>query len=229
MDGRRRACIDCGIVTRRKAVSARLVVPGDRSLRKLTRWVAVWALCPGGHLMRQRALQQFAIIAPPPTWCNTRLSGVTPRNDKHSRGCAALTGRARGRRCTSLGCNAPLSTAMHQLFDSALPPRVVHYPSSVGSHAPRCARERTWRECETTASQLSGDITRGPAPVTGRCTRCVALHPLRGAAPDQSGCNAYGSGVPCSQARTRAEPGIPQRERRRPKYPYTRPGTWQAN
>ena len=229
MDGRRRACIDCGIVTRRKAVSARLVVPGDRSLRKLTRWVAVWALCPGGHLMRQRALQQFAIIAPPPTWCNTRLSGVTPRNDKHSRGCAALTGRARGRRCTSLGCNAPLSTAMHQLFDSALPPRVVHYPSSVGSHAPRCARERTWRECETTASQLSGDITRGPAPVTGRCTRCVALHPLRGAAPDQNGCNAYGSGVPRSQARTRAEPGIPQRERRRPKRPYTRPGTWQAN
>ena len=52
MGGRRRACIDCGIVTRWKAVSARLVVPGDRSLRTLTRWVAVWALCPGGHLIR---------------------------------------------------------------------------------------------------------------------------------------------------------------------------------
>ena len=28
-----------------------------------------------------------------------------------------------------------------------------------------------------------------------RCTRYVALHPLRGAAPEQKGCNAYGSGV----------------------------------
>ena len=28
-----------------------------------------------------------------------------------------------------------------------------------------------------------------------RCTCYVALHPLRGAAPEQKGCNAYGSGV----------------------------------
>ena len=28
-----------------------------------------------------------------------------------------------------------------------------------------------------------------------RCTRYVALHPLRGAAPEQKGCNAYGSGA----------------------------------
>ena len=29
----------------------------------------------------------------------------------------------------------------------------------------------------------------------GCCTRCVALHPLCGAAPEQKGCSAYGSGV----------------------------------
>ena len=29
----------------------------------------------------------------------------------------------------------------------------------------------------------------------GRCTRYVALHPLCGAAPEQKGCNAYGSGA----------------------------------
>ena len=29
----------------------------------------------------------------------------------------------------------------------------------------------------------------------GCCTRCVALHPLWGAAPEQKGCSAYGSGV----------------------------------
>ncbi len=75
----------------------------------------------------------------------------------------------------------------------------------------------------------------------GRCTRCVALYPLRGAAPVtwrytrsdrvqclRIGCNAYRSGVPRSQTRTREEPGISQRERKRPQYPYTKPGTWQA-
>ena len=39
------------------------------------------------------------------------------------------------------------------------------------------------------------------APVVGRCTRCVALHPLCSAAPEQKGCSAYGSGV--AQSRTR--------------------------
>ena len=37
--------------------------------------------------------------------------------------------------------------------------------------------------------------TPGTAPVTWRCTRYVALHPLRGATPDQNGCIAYGSGA----------------------------------
>ena len=70
---------------------------------------------------------------------------------------------------------------------------------------------------------------RGATPVTWRYTRYGTLHPLRGAAPDQNGCNAYGSGAPRSQARMTAEPGIPQRERRRPQRPYINPGTWQAN
>ncbi len=36
---------------------------------------------------------------------------------------------------------------------------------------------------------------RRAAPVAWRCTRYVALHLLRNAAPDQNGCNAYGSGA----------------------------------
>ena len=36
---------------------------------------------------------------------------------------------------------------------------------------------------------------RRAAPVTSRCTRYVALHPLRRAAPEQKGCNAYTSGA----------------------------------
>ena len=35
-----------------------------------------------------------------------------------------------------------------------------------------------------------------PAPNERRCTRYVALHPLRRNAPDQKGCNAYRSGAP---------------------------------
>ena len=35
----------------------------------------------------------------------------------------------------------------------------------------------------------------GAAPVTWRCTRYVAVHPLRGGAPEQKRCIAYGSGA----------------------------------
>ena len=44
------------------------------------------------------------------------------------------------------------------------------------------------------------------APDPSRCTRSVALHPIRRAAPDQKGCNAYGSGAPLhrQQACTRS-------------------------
>ena len=47
--------------------------------------------------------------------------------------------------------------------------------------------------------------TRGAAPVTSRCTRYVALHPLRRDTPDQKGCNAYGSGAPPPTTSTTAK------------------------
>ena len=66
-------------------------------------------------------------------------------------------------------------------------------------------------------------LLRGAVPVTWCCTRSERVQCLR------IGCNAYGSGVPRSQARTREEPGISQREGKRSQRPYTQPGTWQAN
>ena len=62
---------------------------------------------------------------------------------------------------------------------------------------------------------------RGAAPVTWRCTRYVALHPLRRAAPEQKGCNAYRSGAmpthrvhdPPSQAQMRTCPNGGRRTR----------------
>ena len=45
----------------------------------------------------------------------------------------------------------------------------------------------------------------GAAPDMGRCTRYVAVHPLRGGAPEQKRCNAYSSGAAPQQTRTNAE------------------------
>ena len=46
---------------------------------------------------------------------------------------------------------------------------------------------------------------RGAAPVTWRCTRYVAVHPLRGGAPEQKRCIACGSGAVPQHTRTNAE------------------------
>ena len=46
---------------------------------------------------------------------------------------------------------------------------------------------------------------RGTAPDKGRCTRYVAVHPLRGGAPEQKRCIAYGSGALPQHTRKNAE------------------------
>ena len=52
--------------------------------------------------------------------------------------------------------------------------------------------------------------SRSAAPVTSRYTRYVAIHPLRRDAPDQKGCNAYGSGAPPSTTSTTSDNPSPQ-------------------
>ena len=156
------------------------------------------------HLARMRDHSQ-PIKRRHHAWPCTRYGALHPL-----RGAAPVAGRCtRSERvqCLRIGCTALAGKNACGTCNPATRKKAASTPL----HEPR-----------DLVGRLSGDIARGSA-------RCGALHPLRGAAPDQSGCNAYGSGVPCSQARTRAEPGIPQRERRRPKRPYTRPGTWQAN
>ena len=51
------------------------------------------------------------------------------------------------------------------------------------------------QRCNTTEEQAQTGPTHQAMTVTGRYTRYVALHLLRGAAPDQNGCIAYGSGA----------------------------------
>ena len=61
---------------------------------------------------------------------------------------------------------------------------------SVGDVAPQQqqASSRIWRVATSPTRVLQAQTTQ-------RCTRYVAKHPLRRDAPDQKGCNAYGSGA----------------------------------
>ena len=57
----------------------------------------------------------------------------------------------------------------------------------------------------STSSVRQHTSMAGATPLTRRYTRYGALHPLRGTAPDQKGCNAYGSGAAPPITRTNAE------------------------
>ena len=62
---------------------------------------------------------------------------------------------------------------------------------SVGDVAPHRQQvsSRIWRVATSPTRVVQAQITQ-------RCTRYVAMHPLRSETPDQKGCNAYGSGAP---------------------------------
>ena len=76
---------------------------------------------------------------------------------------------------------------------------------SVGDVAPhrQQASSRIWRVATSPTRVLQ-------APITQRCTRSVPLHPIRRSAPDQKGCNAYGSGAPPPTTSTTAGNSSPQ-------------------
>ena len=136
------------------------------------------------------------------------------------------------------------SVSIAAACDHCITSHLVQYPSLTSNCGSTCLQMRTRTHLATTRDH-SQTIKRRHHAWRGTCYG--ALNPLRGATPEQNGCNAHGSGamptdrvqcprigcnargsgVPRSQIRTSVEPGIPQRERRRPKRPYTKPGTWQ--
>ena len=163
----------------------------DRSMRTLTRWVAVLALCPGCHLDASASIPVVCEHCITSHLCTTHLSGVTPRNDKHWCRRAALARRARGRYCASLGDNVPLSTALPLINKQMW----GHMPLDRRANVP-CDNTRPQPVNQVAMSCGALHPLRGATPVMWHYTRYVALHPLRGATPDQIGCNAHGSGVP---------------------------------
>ena len=78
-------------------------------------------------------------------------------------------------------------------------PEDPHNPDSRHKHGG--AAPVTWRCTRYVALHP----LRGAASVTWRCTRYVALHPLRGGAPEQKRWIAYGSGAVPQHTRTNAE------------------------
>ena len=91
------------------------------------------------------------------------------------------------KRCNSNDANSMFEQATGELRATLL----GNHPDQRGG--------RTHRQAAPVTSRCTRCVALHPlrraAPVTSRCTRYVALHPLRRAAPDQKGCIAYGSGA----------------------------------
>ena len=74
-----------------------------------------------------------------------------------------------------------------------------------------------WGCGTSSTSSFIADLAGGHIPtrvlqaqITQRCTRYVAMHPIRRDAPDQKGCNAYGSGAPPPTTSTTSDNPSPQ-------------------
>ena len=77
-----------------------------------------------------------------------------------------------------------------------LGPLVQHPPPPLpGRHNTTTSRIATHNNTKGSGLNKPPQNPGLDTPAKGHCTRYVALHPLRGAAPEQKGCNAYGSGA----------------------------------
>ena len=99
----------------------------------------------------------------------------------------------------------------------------VTVPGDTGSvgdavHHRQQASSRIWRVA-TSLPVFYRPRSRSSAPVPSRYTRSVVKHPLRRDAPDQKGCNAYGSGAPPHRQQACARLPRWRRPRRHPTGP----------
>ena len=87
--------------------------------------------------------------------------------------------------------------ALHPIRRGAMPTdRVQHHSQQIPSRPHDHVTHRPMGTLPLPAANAAtGFIPASATPVTSHCTRYQALHPLRGAAPDQKRCNARGSGA----------------------------------
>ena len=128
---------------------------------------------------------------------------------------AALIRHAEGSEPERLGplpCLGPQGAARFNLIGNIQPVRedstrsegVESSRSGVTLHRRQACTRVSSLRLHTSASNRARPCSAAPDP--SQYTRSVALHPIRRAAPDQKGCNAYGSGAPLhrQQACTRS-------------------------
>ena len=161
--------------------------------QRCTRYVAVHPIRRGAMPTDRvhRLPQQAQPRALPPNTLQPAVSdeATRPRNTRvdsaqdplhplrHGTPVTSRCTRSEEVQCLQIGC-----TASHNK-----PNRGQFVPTDP-NHPPRTLRH--------SFDMLARLRTRGATPVTSRYTRYVAMHPLRRGAPDQKGCNAYGSGAP---------------------------------
>ena len=126
-----------------------------------------------GRCTRYVALHLLRGAAPDQNGCIAYISGAAPTftSPNADMGTSPRAG------------SAPLTTATHYLDRHCI----------TYSPAQRSASSATLPLTSPTAARVA--TTQGTTSITGHCTRYVALHPLRGNAPDQNGCIAYRSGA----------------------------------
>ena len=126
-----------------------------------------------GRYTRYVALHLLRGAAPVQNGCIAYISGALPTPT--SRNADTHTSPRTG--------SAPPTTATHYLDRHC----------ATYSPAQRPPSSATLPLTSPTAARVA--TTQGTTSTTGHCTRYVALHLLRGAAPDQNGCIAYRSGA----------------------------------
>ena len=122
-----------------------------------------------GRCTRYVALHLLRGAAPDQNGCIAYISGAAPTftSPNADMGTSPRAG------------SAPLTTATHYLDRHCI----------TYSPAQRPPSSATLPLTSPTAARVA--TTQGTTSITGHCTRYVALHPLRGNAPDQNGCIAH--------------------------------------
>ena len=129
--------------------------------------------------------EQLWVHMPPDAYANAPRDNTRPQPDNQAATSRGALNPLRGAAPEQNGCNAYGSGVM---------------PADRVYRAPR--QERPWNlESHNTKEGGLNTPTHKPGPGHKRrhhawCwTRYVVLHPLRGATPEQNGCNAHGSGA----------------------------------
>ena len=129
-------------------------------------------------------------------WFSQRTSGFIPRADAHNQHASTRIALVREQYTTSQLVQYPPKWC-NTTYQQAFARTCTAYTTREGPMLHQFVRQ-----CDTTVDRSTSNTAR-------------MLHPLRGTAPDQNGCNAYGSGAPHTQTRTNAESESPHHTRHR--------------